>query len=483
VKTTLTALALALASLTALPCHAAEDRRSTAADQTSLAVTIYNGDLALVKDARKVKLGGGDSLLAWRDVSAHMQPETALLHALDGSKLTLLEQTFDFDPLTPKSLLEKSVGDSVRVIRTQPITGAEFSENATILAANDGVVLQFMDRVETVSPGRLAFSSVPLGLHDRPTLSMLINTDGPSSPYQTTEHRLELSYLTSGLTWKADYVANLSDKEDQIDLNGWAMLTNTSGTTYTNAQLQLVAGEVNRVPPEHARAPVMARAMAAAEAAPAMPQEKLLEYHLYTLARPTTLKDNQSKQVALFTAQGVKVGREYRLEGSNWYYNGQYSDLGRRIRPSMYLVFNNTADNHLGIPLPKGIVRVYKKDSSGDTQFVGEDRLDQTAKGEEVRLKLGEASDITADKRQTNFQKLNTFNAQGGLIETAYQLDIRNAKNAAVTIRVVEPMPGDWQILQESHPHKQDVAHAATWDLSVPAEGMTSLTWRVRIKY
>jgi hypothetical protein len=481
-KPTLLALTLALASLTALPGHALDERRSTAADQTNLAVTIYNGDLALVKDARKVKLGGGDNLLAWREVSARMQPETALLHALDGGKLILREQNFDFDLLSPQKLLEKSVGDPVRVIRTQPITGAEFAESATVLAANNGVVLQFIDRVETGIPGRLAFSSVPKELRDRPTLSMLINSDGPAHPYQTAERSLELSYLTGGLAWKADYVAELSGNEGQIDLNGWVTLTNTSGTPYPNARLQLVAGEVNRVPTERLKSAPMARAMIMAEAAPEMKEENLFEYHLYTLEHPTTLGDNQTKQVALLSAQQVQVSKEYRLTGGNWYYMGQHGDLGQKLKPSVFMEFSNKGDQ-LGIPLPKGIVRVYKKDSANRAQFIGEDRIDHTAKGEVVRLKLGEAFDITADKKQTDYQKLAGFNTRSGLIETAYQLEIRNAKNEPVQVQVVEPMPGEWQMIQESHPHKKDGAHTATWDIPVPAEGKTVLTWRVRAKY
>lgn len=486
-KTTLAALTLALASLTSLAAHGLEERRSTASDQTALAVTIYNGDLALVKDARKVKLGNGENLLAWREVSARMQPETALLHAMDNGPLTLLEQNFNFDLLSPQSLLEKSVGDAVRVIRTQPITGAEFVESATVLAANGGVVLQFIDRVETGIPGRLAFSKVPDELKDRPTLSMLIKTEGPSNPYQTAERSLELSYLTKGLSWKADYVAELSDKEDRMDLNGWVTLTNTSGTAYPNARLQLVAGEVNRVAPERRPVPMMAKALAMAEATPDMQEEGLFEYHLYTLSRHTTLGDNQTKQVALLSAQDVKITKEYRLYGGNWYYSGQYSDLGQKLKPGVYVEFSNKGNksgNSLGIPLPKGIVRVYKKDSTGRAQFIGEDRIDHTAKGEQVRLKLGEAFDITADKKQTDYQKLAAgFNARGGVIETAYQLEIRNVKAEPVTVKVVEPMPSDWQMLQESHAHKKDGAHTATWNIHVPAEGKTTLTWRVRTKY
>lgn len=482
-----------LLALAALACistvQAAEERRSTAADQTALAVTIYNGDLALVKDARRVKLSGGENLLAWREVSALMQPETALLRSLDGRRLTLLEQNFDFDLLTPQKMLEKSVGEAVRVIRTQPVTGVEYAENARVVAANEGVVLQFSDRVEAGNlggiPGRIAFSRVPADLRDHPTLSMLFRTDAPAtSAYQNgTEHGLELSYLTGGLTWKADYVAELSAREDSIDLNGWVTLTNTSGASYPNARLQLVAGEVNRAQPDRARAPMMVKAMAMAEAAPQMQEESLFEYHLYTLDRNTTLADRQTKQVALLSAQKVAVDKEFRLVGGDWYYHSQQGELGKKMKPAVFMEFANKGEN-LGVPLPKGVVRVYKKDSAGRAQFIGEDRIDHTAKGEMVKLKLGEAFDITADKKQTDFQKLAAgFNARGGVNESGYQMEIRNAKREKIVVTVIENVPGDWQMVQESHPHKKESANSVVWQVPVPAEGKAVLNWRVRVKY
>ncbi len=488
---------LALALLAIGTAQAAEERHSNAADQTGLAVTIYNGNLALVKDARKVKVNNGDNHLAWRDVSARMQPETALLRSLDGKKLTLLEQNFDFDLLTPQKLLEESVGDSVRVIRHQPITGVEVSEYATVLAANEGVVLKFNDRVEASlpNPGRIAFMGVPANLRDRPTLSMVFRTDvaptGFQSPANATgEQAMELTYLTGGLTWKADYVAELSSKENSIDLNGWVTLTNTSGTAYHNARLQLIAGTVNRTQPERAPMPMMTKAMAMADAAPAMQEEGLFEYHLYTLDRLTNLLDKQTKQVALLSAQKVKVDKEFRLTGGDWYYASQHGDLGKKLKPSVYMEFANKAEKGegvgLGVALPKGIVRVYKKDSAGRAQFIGEDRIDHTAKGETVKLKLGEAFDITADKKQTDFQKLAVtgFNvSRSGPIETAYQLEIRNAKSEKVVVTVAEPIAGEWQMVQESHPHKKESAHSAVWEIPVPAEGKATLTWRVRVKY
>lgn len=477
-------LAAGVAMALATGVWAADERPSNQVDQTGLAVTIYNSDLALVKDARKVKLANGANALAWRDVSARMQPETALLRSPDGKRLTLLEQNFDFDLLTPHKLLEESVGEVVRVIKTQPMTGAESVESATILAANDGVVLKYLldGRVETGLPanGRIAFGTVPATLRDRPTLSMQFVTDTAG------ERDLELSYLTGGLSWKADYVAELSGDEKSLDLNGWVTLTNQSGTAYPNARLQLVAGDVNRVQPEMKRM-VMARAAPMmADAAAEMSEEALFEYHLYTLERPTTILDQQTKQVALLSAQQVPVAKEYQLRGAEYYYQGQYGELGKKLKAGVFMEFDNKAaakGGGLGIPLPKGVVRVYKKDSAGRAQFIGEDRVDHTAKGERVRLKLGEAFDINADKKQTDFQKIANYGRSGGVYETAYQIEIRNAKKEDVVVKVIEPMPGDWQMVAESLPHRKETAHTAVWSVPVKAEDKAVLTWRARIRY
>jgi hypothetical protein len=470
-------LALAMMGL-ATATWAVDEQSAQQSQQTALAVTIYNNDLALVKDARKTPLRNGANRLAWREVSARIQAETALLRTTSGAGLELLEQNFDFDLLTPQKLLEKSVGQIIRVIKTHPMTGVESTEYATVLAANNGFVLKYNDRVETDLPAnaRLAYGVVPPGLRDRPTLSLEFNAA------KAGEQEVELSYLTGGLGWKADYVAELTGKEDSLDLNGWVTLTNTSGTSYPNAQLQLIAGDVNRVAPEYKARPQMRDMVMMAAAAPAMQEESLFEYHLYTLNRPTSIDNNQTKQVALLSANQVPVVKEYLLRGAEYYYQGQYGDLGQKMKAGVFMEFDNQGGN-LGIPLPKGVVRVYKKDAAGRAQFIGEDRIDHTAKGEKLRLKLGEAFDINADKKQTEYQKLANYGRAGGVYETAYRLEIRNAKSEAIKVKVVEPMPGDWQMLAESLPHQKESAHTAVWNVPVPADGKTVLTWRARIKY
>ena len=475
-------LSIACASLfwQASVVYAAKDETVTAlADQKSVAVTIYNGDLALVKDSRNVNLRSGAGALAWRDVSAQIRPETALVRNTSGAQgFHVLEQNFDFDLLTPQALVEKYVGKKVRIIKTNPATGAESSEEALVLSANQGVVLQFADRVESHPPGRVAFGAVPDNLRDRPTLVMKLNA--PNGGNQD----LELSYLTGGLNWKADYVAELSGNDDKLQLNGWVTLTNQSGASYNNARLQLVAGDVNRV--QDAMGAAVAMAPVAAERRMAnqvqMKEESLFEYHLYTLDRLTTISDNQTKQVALVSAANVPVKKELLLRGLDYYYMSSYGDLGQKLKVGVFVEFDNKGGN-LGVPLPKGVVRVYKKDSAGNAQFVGEDRIDHTPKNEKVRLKLGESFDVTANKKQTKFQKQSGDGPYNYVYDASFQIELKNAKSEAMTVTVQEPIPGDWQMLTESHPHKKATSNTAVWTVTVPAEGTATLNYKVRVRH
>jgi hypothetical protein len=468
---------LVISAMVSMPSIAMDDIiefRSTSNDQESVAVTIYNGDLALVKDVRKVQLKKGLSAIAMRDVSAQIRPETALLRSIDASgSFSLLEQNFDYDLLSPAKMLEKYVGKTVTIIKTNPATGAETSEKATVLSANNGIVMKMGNRIETGLPGRIVYDDVPDNLRDRPTLITQVNNKGPQS--QT----VELSYLTSGLDWKADYVAELNSKEDRLDLSGWVTLSNTSGASYKNAKLQLVAGDINRV---QERMRPMAKSMRdevmMAEAAAPMSEEGLLEYHLYRLDRPTSIAENQTKQVALLSARGIPTRKTLLLRGAEYYYQSQYGEIGSKMKVDVFVEFDNKEATKLGMPLPKGIMRVYKKDSQGNAQFVGEDAIDHTPKNETVRLKLGSAFDVTADKKQTDFKK-----ASNREYRTAFEITLKNAKKEPVTVTVQEPIGGDWSILSESAPHTKINSHLAQWEIKVPAEGKAILTYRAIVKY
>ncbi len=452
--------------------------KSTTEDQQAIAVTIYNSDLALVKDQRKIKLNQGMNTLALRDVSAQIRPETALLRSLTNSgNFITTEQNFDFDLLTPQKLLEKFVGKTIRIAKSNAKTGEETIETATVLSANNGLVVKIGDRIETNPTGRIIYDNVPDNLRDRPTLVTQLQNKTAG------EQLVELSYLTGGLGWKADYVAELNAKEDTIDLSGWVTLTNTSGTSYHNAKLQLVAGDVNRVQ-EHMRPMVKtmrADAMMAEAAAP-MAEESLLEYHLYSLDRLTSILDNQTKQVALLSASNIPAKKTLVLNGSGEYFQFQQGDAAQKLKVGVFVEFENKEATKLGLPLPQGIMRVYKKDSLGNAQFIGEDQIDHTPKNETVKLKLGNAFDVTASKKQTDFKNLSKANKQT-VYESAYEIVLKNAKKERVTVNVQENISGDWKIMNESQKSSKISSHLVSWNVEIPAEGSSTLTYRIQNKY
>jgi hypothetical protein len=448
------------------------ERVSTLADQRAVGLTIYNANLALVRDRRRIAIPKGESQLAIRDVSAQMQPETALLQSVPApGRLSVIEQNFNYDLLSPQKLLEKYVGRDVDVVRIDPRTGARHVERARVLATNGGVVLRYADRIETAVNGTLSFPSLPPDLRDRPTLV----TDVASENEGTQD--VELTYLSGGLSWKADYTALLSAADDRIDLHGLITLQNASGTTYRDATVQLVAGDVNVVQPALRSVDGLFSIGATTSRAT---EQALFEYHLYTLPRRTTVADNQTKQVELLDAPGVPATKTLELRGQPSYYRSVAADLGTRLKVGTYVTFTNQG-GALGVPLPRGIVRVYKRDSSGTAQFVGSDAIDHTPKNETVRLHVGDSFDVTASRKQTDYK----VSDDGGTstYESAYEIVLRNAKPAPETVLVVEPIPGDWSIVSSSAPYRKTSASTATWTISVPAEGSTTLTYRVRTRF
>ena len=442
--------------------------------QSAIAVTIYNNDLALVRDSRTVTLTQGENDVAFIEVSAGIRPETALLTGR-GTPLDIVEQNFDFDLLTPQKLLEKSVGQTIRVVRTNPETGVDSTEDATVLSVAEGqVVLKIGDRIEVTPPGRLVYSAVPVNLRDRPTLVVKLASQ------QAGDVPVDLSYLTRGLSWSADYVAELSPDEKTLNLNGWVTLTNMSGIAYNNAKLQLVAGEVNQYQPQPPMPMMEAMAADGGLRRDKMQSEAAFEYHLYSLDRPTTLKENQTKQVALLAAEQVPVEKKYVLVnvaqlGGNY---GAKVGETQRVNAEVRMKLENDDASHLGLPLPMGVVRVYKADSDGDAIFVGEDHIKHTPKNEELDLMLGRAFDVTARGKQVNYERISD-----NVYENSYEIEVKNAKKEPVTVTVREFVPGDWKMLEESVKHEKVDASTAEWQLNVPAEGSAKLTYKVRITF
>jgi hypothetical protein len=450
--------------------QAVAERRVTLDEQSAIAVTIYNENLALVRDQRRITLDRGLNRLAIVDVSAQLRAETALLAPTGGAAFQLLEQNLEFDLLTPAKLLEKAVGKEVTIVKTHPQSGEETRLRARVLSTAQGVVLQIGSEIHTSPPGRIVFDDLPPNLRPRPTLT--IDLDSQTAGTISAE----LTYLTGGLAWRADYVALLADKEDRLDLTGWVTLINSSGTSYRNAKLQLVAGDPNRV-----RAELEVRRDAARPAPPPASQmrtEAVFDYHLYELERPTTIADNQQKQVSLLKADQVVAVKQYRFSGQGQHYRSRFTTPGT-VKAEVWLNFENERRSNLGLPLPRGVVRVYKRDSAGKAVFVGEDAINHTAEGETVRLKVGQAFDVSAVRAQTDFR----VESSGHIYETAFRFVFNNAKTDPVEVIVSEMIPGDWTMLQESHKHTKVTAGLVEWTVPVPAKGKAEMTYRVRIRF
>lgn len=451
-------------------------RQSTKSDCKAVAVTVYNQGFGVVRESRHLKLAPGLVELSFKDVSSSIQPETVRLHGLTpGAELSVLEQNYRYDLLTPQKLLEKYVGKSISVYRYDEKTGTEEKKTAEVLSVEGGVTLRIDGEVtaltSTATGLRFGFADVPANLLDKPTLVWLLDSD-------RAEQDLEVTYLTRNLGWRADYVLKLDASDTKADLNGWVTLDNHSGTSYENAALRLVAGDVNRLQPEPTRADADERERAPEPEKPQFRQENLFEYHLYSLERATSLLDKETKQVSLLSAEGVRVTKKLVFNGLPYFYRGQNGQLVSNQKVGVFVELQNSEQNHLGMPLPKGTVRLYKADSTGALQFVGEDAIDHTPRDEKLTLKVGEAFDVLGDRTQTSWTQLG--NCSG---ESAFEVELRNHKDQAVTVEVNEPVGGEWQVVQHSQPFVKVDAATFRFDVKVPARGATKLTYRVRVRY
>ena len=444
-------------------------------DQFGIAITIYNVNLGLVKDQREIRLNKGTGELRFMDVASQIIPASVSIKSLiDSASLQILEQNYEYDLLNPQKLLDKYVGKEVKLYYKNPYTEREEVVTATLLSNNGGPIFKTGDEITFGHPGRIIFPGVPENLISKPTLVWLIENN-LASP-----QKVEASYLTNGINWRADYVLTLNDKDDKADLSGWVTIDNKSGAAYKNAKMKLVAGDVNRVKDEFEyKEKIVRYAEAAAKpGAPQFKEEEFFEYHIYTLQRPSTIKENQTKQISLVAAGNIPVRKELLFQGAKYYYYSQYSEPMTKQKVGVFVEMNNKKENNLGMPLPKGIVRVYKHDSEGSLQFVGEDRIDHTPKDEKIRIKLGEAFDVVGARKQTDWKKIayDTY-------EAAFEISLRNHKKEDVTVKVVEPIPGDWSMLNSSHEYTRTGVFTAEFAIPVPKDKEVKLTYRVRMRY
>ncbi len=441
-------------------------------DQQDVAVTIYNSNLGLVKDTRLIDFKPGIHELKFMDVAAKIDPTTVHIKSLiNGSSLNVLEQNYEYDLLSPQKLLEKFVGQKVQLATMNPETKKEEIVEATLLSTQGGNIFQIGDKIHIGHYGRVLLSKIPENLIPQPTLVWMLDNK------LSRPQKLEASYLTSGINWKADYVAVLNKLDAMADLTGWVTIDNRSGATYQNALLKLVAGDIHRVQGEMRMD--YARPMAAAkEASPQFKEESFFEYHLYTLDRRTTIKDNQTKQMTLLDANQVPVKKLFIFSGSPQYYYYQMDQGSQKQKIGVFLELENSKKNNLGIPLPKGTIRVYKEDKDGSLQFVGEDRIDHTPKDEKFKIKIGEVFDVVGERVQTEYKRLGR-----NLFEVAFEVSLRNHKKEDIKVLVEEPIPGDWEMLSNTHPFEKLSAHLIRLEVPVAKDKEEKVKYRIRFRY
>ncbi|URW77127.1 DUF4139 domain-containing protein [Sphingomonas donggukensis] len=436
--------------------------------QGDLSVTIYTNDVALVQDIRQLTLPAGTSRQSFPDVSAQIRPETV---SLDAGGSAIVEQNFDYDLLSPTSLMQNAVGETITLVRTNPATGAETRERAKILAVNGGVVMQIGDRIEVLRddglPVRAVFDKIPPNLRASPTLSVTLASERAGARPAT------LSYLTRGLGWQADYVALFDEKSGVIDVQGWVTLRNTTGTTFNAARTLLVAGEVASVDQENQYNSYPPRRRVSRPlrqgGTETSGREQLGDFYIYPLAERTTIADKQTKQVSFLDVKGAAASSGYE------FVNPWLNSAKEPVSAGSMLRFANSRAGGLGDALPAGTVRVYVRDQRGQPQFTGENAIEHTPQGSRISLRTGDAFDVKV------LPVVETRTSLGGnRWRTAMRYTLTNARNRAVTVDLVQSgLDWTWvdnRIVSESQKSERRDSNTAVWHVAVPANGTATVT-------
>jgi hypothetical protein len=457
---------------------AATDAATTLKDQTDLAVTVYNSDLALVRDVRKLELSTGAFRLRFEDVAATVNPVTVHLRSLtEADRLSVAEQDYEYDLLDPQKLLHKYVGREVTLIRQeQENNSTKWTETKALLLSdnNNAPVWKIGNQIVTgMGTDSYRFPDLPENLYSRPTLIWSLENRGAKV------QQVEASYLMGGMSWSADYVLTVKRDEKQADLDGWVTVVNNAGTAFPNAKLQLLAGQIHRANRGIIGGVAGGLPARVFKSQAQFEQENFSEYHLYTLARRTSLENAESKQISLLNGTNVPVEKVLRVAGNSGYYRNAQKTGEPVTEPVMvYYKFKNAASGGLGMPLPAGTVRVYQADSEGATQFAGEDSITHTPKDEDVSIHVGDAFDVVAERTQMDWKRVSAR-----VHEMEYQIAIRNHQDTPITVEVREPVGGDWEILNSNFPGKKLDSGTIGFEIPVAKNDSAILDYRVRVHW
>ncbi|MCX8031233.1 MAG: hypothetical protein N3A59_06625 [Thermodesulfovibrionales bacterium] len=441
--------------------------------QIAMEITVYNSNLGLVKDQRQIKLESGLLELQFVDVASNIIPTSvSIKSAVNPDSLKVLEQKYEYDLISPQKLLNKYVGKEVMLYSKNFFTDKEELIKAKIISNNDLPVYQIGQEITFGHPGRVIFPEIPKNLISKPTLTWLIENKLAGN------HKIEVRYLTQGINWNASYVMVLNDKDDRADLSAWINIDNKSGASYKDARLKLVAGDINRAD-EMQPSKDKIRSMASLEEPKTQFTEKdFFEYHIYTLDRATTLENNQIKQISLFDVRDIAIKKYYLLSGAQYYYKNKYGEIFTKRRVPVFIEITNNKASNLGVPIPKGLLRLYKYDQDGSLQLIGETLIDHTPKDEKLNIKVGEAFDIIATKKQIDWKRISDR-----LYEISFEISIMNYKSEDIVVTVIEPIPGEWKIIQASHDYKKKDAFTISFDIVIPQKRESKLFYLVSLKF
>ncbi len=460
--------------LVSVDCIAEVSLKSTEAEQTEVSVTVYNDDLALIKDVRGIKLPSGSGELRFMDVASGIMPVSVHARSLNHQEdFNVLEQNYEYDLINADKLLDKYVGKKIKIMEWNKYQNRKNEVEAELLSNNGGQIYRINDEIYLGHAGTKVIPEMPEDLIAKPTLTWLYENKIEN------DHTIEVSYLTNNIGWKADYVLSIDKNDELADIAGWVTIDNRSGATYRNANLKLIAGKPNRVRENrimHKRDMDSLRMMTA-ESAPQFTEKSFSEYHIYDLQRKTTIKDKQMKQISFMDAFAIPMKKELIVRNRRGGYFRQHGTGVNKIPVTVYIKFENSKQSNMGMPLPAGVIRVYKSDDDSSLQFIGEDNIVHTPKDEEIRLKLGDAFDVVAEKLQTDYKKIGS-----ALHESEWKITIRNHKDTDISVGIEEEIyRGDWDVINNSHPYKKIDAFTMRFDVNVPANNETIVNYKIRV--